>query len=351
MRIPLLLSLFILSSCYSPKTDVEEDKHPEIPEFPNFSDKTVVLEKVLELPLSQKDNCNFMVSGNYLFLYNFPRFDSYQNSINRLFIITEGKLAISEKWKNMPNINNIAFIDTNGNIYVNNRKYIAPDFRYKKILPFYDVNDIMKKYEHLLHVGEPEKDSALLRKIEDEQAILQKNILNKADQILLIPNETSPGIVGFSGSSDNYLFNPGQKNTFFASSNLLQTLKKDSTAYASENDPLYVKLRPKMELSQRENNFSPKIRKEDRDTVSFNVKDKIVSGNQWFSTGNHFVASFGYHPVYMYYYDVKIGNKTVSTKEDHTKIIASDPIKTKTGKYFLVSNMKEGKFQIYYLKN
>ncbi|MCT2407794.1 hypothetical protein NZD88_09615 [Chryseobacterium antibioticum] len=93
------------------------------------------------------------------------------------------------------------------------------------------------------------------------------------------------------------------------------------------------------------------IRKEYRDMVSFKVKDKIVSGNQWFSTGNHFVASFGYNPVYMYYYNVKIGNKMVSTKKDHTKIVASDPIKTKTGKYFLVSNMKEGKFQIYYLKN
>lgn len=40
-----------------------------------------------------------------------------------------------------------------------------------------------------------------------------------------------------------------------------------------------------------------------------------------------------------------------SDKEDHTKIVASDPIKTKTGKYFLVSNEREGKFQICYLNN
>lgn len=87
------------------------------------------------------------------------------------------------------------------------------------------------------------------------------------------------------------------------------------------------------------------------DTIPFSVKDKIVSGNQWFSTGNYFVAPSGYYPACMYYYDVKIRNKLVSTKEEHTKIIASDPVKTKTGKYFLVSNVKEGKFQICYLKN
>lgn len=351
MRISLVLSLFVLSSCYSPKTDVEEDKHPEIPEFPNFSDKTVVLKKVLELPLSQKDNCSYLVTDNYLFVYNYPRTDSYKNTTNQLFIINERKLTIAEKWTNMPNINNLAFIDNAGNLYANNRKYLAPEFRYKQILPIYDINDISKKYEHLLHVGEPEKDSVLLRKIADEQAVLQKNILDKADQILLVPEDVNSEILNYAAYGDNYLVNPNQKKAYFVSSNLLGSLKKTSEKISEESDSLYIELHPKIKLSQEENNFSPKIRKEYRDTVSFSVRDKIVSGNQWFSTGNHFVASFGYNPVYMYYYDVKLGDKTVSTKEDHTKIVASDPIKTKTGKYFLVSNVKEGKFQIYYLEN
>jgi hypothetical protein len=353
MKILLLLSLVILSSCYSPKTDVEEDKYPEIPEFPNFSDKKVVLEKVMELPLSQKDSCSYLVKGNYLFVYNSPGMHSYENSTNRLFIITEGKPVIFEHWQSIPNINSLAFMDAVGNIYANNRKYLAPDFHYKKILPFYDANDITKKYEPLFHVGESEKDSALFKKIEEEQAVLQKNILAKGDQILIVAdvvnyvvNDEIPGraIDGF-----NYLFNPGQKNAYFVSYNLLQELKAKGSA--AENDPIYAQLRPKIKLSPRENSFSPEIRKEYRDTVTFKIKDKIVSGNQWFSTGNHFVASFGYQPVYMYYYDVKLGNKTISTKVDHTKIITSDPIRTTTGKYFLVSNVKEGKFQIYYLKN
>ncbi|MBB6372488.1 hypothetical protein [Chryseobacterium shigense] len=352
MRISLLLSLFILSSCYSPKTDIEEDKHPEIPEFPHFSDKNVLLEKVMELPLSQKDNCTYLVKGNNLFIYSFPRLDSYKNNTNRLFIINNGKLVIAEAWKNAPNINNLAFTDPGGNLYANNRKYMAPDFRYKEILPFYDLDNVKKKYEHLFHPGEPEKDSVVFGKIADEQAILQKNILDKVSQILLIPDEMSAGIGDYAKYSDSYLFNPGQKNTYFVSSNLLQELNvKDSTVFSEEADPFYIKLRPKIKLSQKENNFSPEIGKEYIDSVSFKIKDKIVSGNQWFSRGNHFVGSFGYTPVYMYYYDVKVGNKTVSTKEDHTKIIASDPIQAKTGKYFLVSNLKEGKFQIYYLKN
>ncbi|WP_223606190.1 hypothetical protein [Chryseobacterium sp. OSA05B] len=349
MRISLVLSFFILSSCYSPKTDVEEDKHPEIPEFPHFSDKTVVLEKVMELPLSQKDNCSYLVKGNYLFVYNFPLTDSHQNNTNMIFIMNEGKLSIFEQWKNKPGINNLAFVDETGNVYANNRKYLAPDFRSKKLLPFFDLNDITKKYEHLFHTGEPEKDAALFKKIDEEQAVLQNNVLDKADQIVMVADVMNAEIPDRAIYGGNYLFNPGQKNTYFVSYNLLQELKtKDS---AAEKDPLYAQLRPKIKLSPNENSFSPEIRTEYRDTVSFKIKDKIVSGNQWFSTGNHFVASFGYHPVYMYYYDVKLGNKTVSTKEDHTKIIASDPIKTKTGKYFLVSNVKEGKFQIYYLKN
>lgn len=349
MRISLVLLLFVLSSCYSPKTDVEEDKHPEIPEFPHFSDKTVVLEKVMELPLSQKDNCRYLVKDNYFLVYNFPVTDSHQNSTNMIFIMKEGKLAISEQWKNRPSINNLAFMDETGNLYANNRKYLAPDFRYKKFLPFYDLNDITKKYEHLFHTGESEKDSALFKKIEDEQSVLQKNVLDKADQIVMVADLMNTEIPDHAIYGGNYLFNPGQKNTYFVSYNLLQDLKtKDS---AVEKDPVYAKIRPKIRLSPNENSFSPEIRKEYRDTVSFKIKDKIVSGNQWFSTGNHFVASFGYHPVYMYYYDVKLSNKTVSTKEDHTKIIASDPIKTKTGQYFLVSNVREGKFQIYYLKD
>ncbi|KFF01693.1 hypothetical protein [Chryseobacterium luteum] len=348
MRISLLLSFFVLSSCYSPKTDVEEDKYPEIPEFPNFSDKTVVLEKVMELPLSQKSNCSYLVKDNYLFVYNSPGMDSYENSTNRLFIITEGKPVIFEHWGSRPNINNLAFMDDAGNIYANNRKYLAPDFHYKKILPFYDANDITKKYEPLFHVGESEKDSVLFKKIDEEQAVLQKNILAKGDQILMIADAVNDEIPDQAIYGGNYLFNPGHKNAYFVSYNLLQELKaKDS---AVEKDPIYAQLRPKIKLSPRENSFSPEIRKEYRDTVTFKIKDKIVSGNQWFSTGNHFVASFGYHPVYMYYYDVKLGNKTVSTKEDQTRIIVSDPIKTKTGKYFPVSNMKEGKFQIYYLR-
>ncbi|MBL1219762.1 hypothetical protein JET18_02875 [Chryseobacterium sp. L7] len=351
MRIPFVLMLFVLSSCYSPKTDVEEDKHPEIPEFPVFSDPAIRLEKVMELPLSQKDNCTYLVKDTYFFIFNYPRTDSHQNDTNRLFIMNKGKLAIVEKWKNIPAINNLAFLDPAGNLYANNRKYMTPDYRYKKILPFYNLDDVTKKYEHLFHVGESEKDSALHKKIADEQTALQKNILDKTDHILLIPGDTNGGIYGYAAYGDNYLFNPGQKNSFFVSSNLLGTLKKDSAASSGDSDPLYVKLRPKIELSSRKTNFSTRIHNEFIDSVSFKIRDKIVSGNQWFSTGNHFVASFGYHPVYMYYYDVQIGNKTVSTKENHTKILASDPIRTQAGKYFLVSNLKEGKFQIYYLKN
>ncbi|SHG99314.1 hypothetical protein [Chryseobacterium vrystaatense] len=349
MRISLLLSLFVLSSCYSPKTDVEEDKYPEIPGFPNFSDKTVIVEKVLDLPLSQKDNCTFMIKDSYLLVYNFPLTDSYQNDTNRLFIINQGKLVIFEKWKTNPAINNLAFTDDAGNLYANNRKYLAPDFRYKQILPFFDLNDIPKKYESLFHKGESEKDSALMMKITDEQMVYQKNILEKGNHILMVTDDMNPEILDRSVYSYNYLFNPGKKNSYFVSHNLLQELAtKDS---AAEKDPLYAKLSPKIKLAHHENIFYPEIQKEYIDSVSFKIKDKIVSGNQWFSTGNHFVGSFGYTPVYLYYYDVKVGNKTVFTKEDHTQIVVSNPIKTKTGKYFLVSNIKEGKFQIYYLKN
>lgn len=347
MRISLVLSLFILSSCYSPKTDVEEDRHPEIPEFPSFSDKTVVLEKVMELPLSQKDNCSYLVKDHYFFIYNYPVTDSHENHTNRIFIMREGRLAIAEQWNNRPNINNLAFIDDTGNLYANDRKYIAPDFRHKKILPFYDPDDITKKYEHLFHTGEPEKDSALIKKIADEKSAFQQTLLNKTDQILLIPDEARTGILNYAAYGDNYLGNPDQKDPYFISSNVLKSLDK----FSEDDDPLYIKLHPKIQLLRKENVFSAEIRKENRDTVFFQIKDKIVSGNQWFSTGNHFVASFGYHPVHMYYYDVKLGSKTISTKEDHNKLAVSDPVRTKAGKYFLVSNIKEGKFQIYYLKN
>jgi hypothetical protein len=41
----LVFTLIFLTSCYSTKSEIEEDKHPEIPEFPVFDSPDVHVEK------------------------------------------------------------------------------------------------------------------------------------------------------------------------------------------------------------------------------------------------------------------------------------------------------------------
>lgn len=348
----LVLFLIIFQSCYSPKTDIEEDKHPEIPEFPQFSDKNIKAIKVMELPISQEDNCLFLQKGDYFFVQNFPALDRYKNDVCRIFIIIEGKMVTFEKWKDDSRKNNLAFLDEEANLFVNNRKYFAPDYTRKTFIPFYDLDDVFKKYEHLYHVGESEKDSVLLKKIDDEKLELQKITLGKINQILVATGESQSEIKKYASYDHTYLCNPNQQNPFFVSQNVFRKINGESLKPSSEDvDSLFLKFHSKMKISPQENNFTRKIQKQFLDSTFFNKKDEIVTGNEYFSRGNHFVASFGYYPVYMYYYEVKIGGKTVTTKEDNTKIAILAVAKTNQGRYFVVKNLKENKFQVYYLKN
>jgi hypothetical protein len=341
-----------LQSCYSPKTDIEKDRHPEIPEFPKFSDPDIYAEKVLDLPVSQSSNCYYRQKGDYLFVYNYPGLDYASNETCRIFIIKNGKPVIFEKWKSRPRINNFAFTDEKGDLYVNNRKYLAPDYTRKKVFPVYNLDRVRDQYDHLLHLGEQEKDSAVLQKIAVEQKQLQERILGRIKEIRYIEDEGDSTVARSLSITASYLCNPGSENPFYIMPHFLEeTLDAFEMRDVNYKDSLYGKYRPKMVPVPEQYKFTKTIRKQDTDSTSFEVKDKIVTGNQWFGTGNHFVTAFGYYPVYMYYYDVQSRNKTVKTKEDNTKMVILSIAKASTGKYFLVKNLKEGKFQIYFLKN
>lgn len=355
MKITRLLFLFLIifQSCYSPKTDIEKDIHPEIPEFPQFSDKNINITKVLELPISQTDNCLFLQKGDYFFIYNFPGYVSDEKKdIRKIFILKEDKIVIFEKWKSILKKNRNIFLDEKANLYVDNRKYFAPDYTRKTFVPFYDLDNVVGKYEHLFHLGESEKDSALLKKINEEKLDLQKNIHSKINKILMVKGESDSVINKYADTYSDYLCNPNQKNSFFVASNFFKKTNGESVKSSSEDvDSLFLEFHSKIKISPQKNNFTRKIQKQNLDSTFFNTKDEIVTGNEYFSRGNHFVASFGYYPVYMYYYDVKIGGKTITTKEDNTKLVISAVAKTNQGRYFVVKNLKENKFQIYYLKD
>lgn len=346
---PILI--FTLQSCYSPKSEVEEDIHPEIPEFPSFSDESIKLLKVVELSLSQKDNCFYRIDGDYFFVFNTPGLDRSYNNANRFYVIKDGKLKVFEKWKTSSEINNLGFQDLNNDIYIANRRYLAPYYTTKKIVSVFSPNAIMGKYENQLHLGEQERDSAVFKKIKMEQRALQKDIFDKTSKIKLVTNETITGIFDYASADLNYLCYPKKGDTFYISASMFDDIQDDVHASkdAESNEKLYIENKSKIETIEYPlTRFGEKIR---QDSAFFKINDKIVSGNEWFSTGNHYVASFGYYPLYLYYYEVKIGNTIATTKEDHSKIEVSKPIIAKNGRYFLVKNKKENKFQIYYLKN
>lgn len=249
----LLLTGLIFQSCYSPKSEIEIDKHPEIPEFPYFSDKNIRAVKVLELPLSQEKNCLYLQKGDYFFVQNYPHLDSFENNICRIFILKDDQIILFEKWKDNPQKNNLAFLDENSNLFVNDRKYFAPHYDKKKMLPLYDLDQIFKNYEPLYKVGEDEKQTRLLQKIDDEKRVLQKNTLEKINKMLISTEERELAAQAEQGY--NYLCNPDEKNPFLVSSNIFRKIKNfnqyDDQKSSDDKDSLFVQFHSKIEKTSK----------------------------------------------------------------------------------------------------
>ena len=124
----LLLFLIVITlSCYSPKTDIEEDKHPEIPHFPSFKNNSIKLTKVAEWTATERNSIKFLSRGDYLYLFYSPDYLQRDRQDWKLLILKNDKTLQKDSLKTNFDIKNLAFLDSKNNLYANRFMYQYPD--------------------------------------------------------------------------------------------------------------------------------------------------------------------------------------------------------------------------------
>jgi hypothetical protein len=346
-----LTLLFLIISCYSPKRDIETDKHPEIPAFPTFKNNEIILQKVSEFKIGKDAYFEYLIKENLFFIYIIGKQDinDHYNSKRQLITLSDGKFISLNTWKD--NLNVKPFIDGNRNIYIGNHLFYPPKYTQTGMLYFKDLSIISKKYQDQFHLGESEKDSVLIQKIRVEEINYQKSIFDSIDDIhsfSVFTNSTEEYY-----KNENFICNLYSGKPFYLNSDFFNKIESNiKTQNSSLKDSVYFnQLQSKIKRIALENQFKPDIDSVDTDINFFKESDKIVTENYWFNSGNHFVASFGYRPIYMYYYDVVYKNIKTKTKVDYSKESVSNPIKVKKGLYFIVENFDTNKLTFWLLKS
>lgn len=351
----LLLFLTVITlSCYSPKTDIEEDKHPDIPHFPSFKNNNFKLTKVAAWTATERNNVKFLSRGNYLYLFYSPDYLQSDRQDWKLLILNRDKILQKDSLKTNFDIQNLAFLDSKKNLIANRFMYQYPDYKIKKEIPLFDLDVIPKKYEKQMHLGEQERDSAIFNKIHEEQKALQHKMYSQIQDMTLASNPNAAAdLDNFSWGTFNYFCNLNTNEPFLLKDGFLSPISTDYTKYQPDQRNLLKELKPKMTHIPNDG----MLRDNYYDTSSIlkpefkTAKDSVVTGNAWFSQGNHYVASFGYAPIYMKYYTLNLNGKQVETKIDNNKIRISHLIDTDAGTYLIIINNKEevGKYEIYYI--
>ena len=350
LYLPLLLVCF--NSCYSPKSDVEEDKYPQIPEFPKFENNSIALQKVTSINTDNENSFYYLISDNTFYIYTIGKQDINDdyNSVRKLLVVKDGILTASNAWKD--NLHIHTFIDSKHNLYAGKWRFYAPDYTKKDSIPFLRLDDIAQKYQDSFHVGESERDSLLWKKIYEEQTDFQKKTFASIREMHQISSYFSEkDEFELNNSNVYHICNLYSGLPFYIDDDLFDNVALKVNADYQVDSSYLKKAISKLKFIANNQKFKDEIDSSFKDFTFLKKTDEIVVGNVWFSSGNHFVASFGYHPIYMYYYDVKYKNKKTRTKVNHLHQSVSDPIKAGNGIYFLTWNYDSKKMFIYYLNN
>ncbi len=350
-----LIYIFIISffnSCYSPKSDIEEDKYPEMAEFPKFTDDKIVLEKIGEMNFGENSSKSFLVKNNLCIVYEQGKqLDDYQYQC-QICIIKSGKLLKKISWK--ANSEYDGYITNSNDIIVANRKFIAPNYDTFIDIKKIDFEWISKKYEKEFKapLGEPELDSLVHKKIKLEEIAFQKEIVSTINTIKCVSYLNDEGLTDYDLKNKNYLINEQSSNPLFIYGSFFNSLiKKDSVDFYEWDKLIIEKLKPKIEINQKKTVFVSEYTEslEKIRTTFFEEFDKVVVDNYWFSQGNHMVASFGYRPIYLSYSNIAYKNIKTKTKVNNTNQTVANPLKADDGLYFFQEI--NGKVLIWFLKN
>lgn len=343
-------SLFV--SCYSPKSDIEEDKFPEILDFPKFNDDEIVLDKIAELNVGEISSKNFLVKNDLCVVYQQGKqLDDYDSQY-QICVLKSGKLLKKNSWITYSNYQ--GYINSNNDIIVANRKFLAPDYNTFIDIKEIDYKWITKKYEKEFKapLGEPEIDSLVHKKIKLEELKFQNEILTKINTIKRVSWSDENSLIEHNLKDQYYIINEQSIAPFILFGSFLNSpIKKDSVDFYEWDNSMIEKLKPKIEVNKKENIFleGSADELEKIKTTFFKEFDKVVVDNYWFSQGNHMVGSFGYKPVYLSYYDIIYNNIKTKTKVNNSNQSVANPLTTDDGLYFFQEI--NSKVVIWFLKN
>lgn len=289
-----------------------------------------------------------------MYLFYSPDYLQRDRQDWKLLILKNDKILQKDSLKTNFDIQNLAFLDSKNNLYANRFMYQYLDYKIKKEIPLFDLDVIAGKYEKQRHIGEQERDSEIFNKIHEEQKALQNKMYSQIQDMTLVSDPNSAAdLDNFSWGTFNYFCNLNTNEPFLIRDGFLSPISTDYTIYPPDQRNLLKELKPKMKRTQNED----MLRDLDYEAVSIlktefiTAKDSIVTGNAWFSQGNHYVVSFGYAPVYMKYYNVNLNGTKTETKIDYTKTGISHLIDTDLGTYLIMINKKDkvGKYEVYFL--
>ena len=345
------LLLQFTTSCYSPKHDIEDDKFPDIPEFPKFEDDKIVLEKVVEINSTDKSYFSYKLENDLFVIYKNNGQEQDYSFINEIYFFRNGKKLTSDSWRTFEQMN---FIDDNKNIFYDNKRFNAPDYRTITAIEIIDYKQIEKKYENQFHLGEIEKDSLVTKKQNAEELVYQKLIFNQIKTIEFIDNALTPKdlpLPEYEARNFDFICNANSAKPFIINGAFLMKINPKPADTLSDLDlELYEKLKNKIKAIP----YSKSFVWEGDDAFSknkmFKEFDNAVVDNAWYSTGNHMVGSFGYDSVLLNYYDVNFKSIATKTKVNHKIQSVSNPFETSDGFYFKSINHKSNKVTIWFLR-
>lgn len=321
----LAFLLLFLFSCYSPKSKVEKDKHPEIPEFPKFDSKEVNPEKLIEIPMKEDARCMYLIKDDILFIY-IEKDGKQVNEISlrehAILILKNGKIFLSDFWTDSSMVLSV-FLDLENNIYVGNRRYEAPNYTIKKEISSLSTLSVDKEYERLQ---------------------LQKKTFENIQSVYQVPSYFYTADTTFNLKESKFLCNMNSENPFYIDKYFFEKINSygiDSTYYYS--------VLKKVKFLKGEQFFTDKIDTVDQDFNFFEKTGSIVVGNNYFSHGNHFIGSSGYEPVYLTYYELNYKNKKTKTKENNLNQVLLKPIKLGEDWYFISFSNPLTKMTIFHL--
>ena len=296
----IIVALFFFTGCYTPKTDIEGDKYPELKTFK----KTFVHYKLMDIDLNLKDSDNiefFETKDLDILLFKTT------NNNKKIILFKENKIT------------NTLVVDENFVFYKLTDGKIIGVLNDEILEINIDDAKVSKKTAIISDINNDpdarsirnDSISKLIKTIEYSETIIDHRNLDHEAPYLLVNNNTD--------------------STFYISKYLFI----DSINFASDKFIWQKNKELKDEPISNQLRYSEK----------FNVYDQAVVDNKKCSSGNHFVFSFGYCPVYMKYISMNVNMKSISYKVDERTELIPSFFESKNG-FYVIDNKS-----LYYLPN